>query len=81
MWTSIKHFFHLYANDTIIIQSSSSPNVLKNGLEQQLEKLGSWFYKNKLSVNTSKTEVIFFGKSNKVEQFKNETAISFKTKY
>ena len=77
MWTSIKHFFHLYANDTIIIQSSSSPNVLKNGLEQQLEKLGSWFYKNKLSVNTSKTEVIFFGKSNKVEQCKNKTAISF----
>ena len=43
----------------------------------KLEELGSWFYKSKLSVNTSKTEVIFFGKSNKVEQCKNETAISF----
>ena len=74
-------FFQLYADDTIIIQSSSRPNVLRNVLEQQLKELGSWFYKSKLSVNTSKTEVIFFGKSNKVEQFKNETAISFKTKY
>ena len=72
-----KTFFHLYADDTIIIQSSNSPEVLRNGLEHQLEKLGSWFYKNKLSVNTSKTEVIFFGKSKKVEQCKNETAISF----
>ena len=59
-------------DDTIIIQSSSSSHVLRNGLEQELEELGSWFYKNKLIVNTSKTEVIFFGKSNTVEQYKND---------
>ena len=53
-----KTFFHLYADDTKIIQNSSSPTVFRNGLEQQLAR-GSWFYKNKLSVNTSKTEVIF----------------------
>ena len=73
----IKYFFHLYVGDTIIIQCSSRPNVLRNVLEHLLKELGSWFYKSKLSVNTSKTEVIFFGKSNKVEQCKNETAISF----
>ena len=42
-------------DDTIIIQSSSSSHVLRNGLEQELEELSSWFYKNKLIVNTSKT--------------------------
>ena len=69
--TPTKHFFHLYVDDTIIIiQSSSIPEVLTNGLEQQLEELGSWFYRNKLSVNISKKEVIFFEKSNKVEQCK-----------
>ena len=61
-----KTFCHLYADDTIIIQSSRSPISLKSGLEQQLEDLSSWFYNNKLSVNTDKTEVIFFGRNKKI---------------
>ena len=57
-----KTFFHLYADDTLMtlqLLSSSSPIVLRNGLEQQLKELGSWFHKDKLSVYTSNTEVIF----------------------
>jgi len=50
-------FCHLYADNTFIIQSSNDPEVLKAGSEKQLKEIGQWFYNNKLSVNTGKTEV------------------------
>ena len=62
-----KTFHHLYADDTIIIQSSKTPAQLKIGMNQQLLDLSNWFINNKLSVNTSKTEVIFFGRQRQSE--------------
>ena len=70
---------HLYADDTIIIQSSSSPNVLKNCLEQQLEELGSWFYK--LSLNTFKIEVIISANQTKKSNVKTKQLYFFKTRH
>ena len=70
-------FCHLYADDTVIIQSAKDPESLKSGLEMQLEYLSAWFYCNKLSVNTSKTEVIFFGRKQKVKECKEMPPLSF----
>ena len=64
-------FSHLYADDTIIIQSTRNKNDLKIGLENQLKGISKWFYQNKLSVNTSKTEVIFFGNKKRVQECKD----------
>ena len=74
---SSKTFCHLYADDTVIIQSAKSPEDLKSGLEMQLEYLSAWFYCNKLSVNTGKTEVIFFGRKQKVNECKDLPPLSF----
>ena len=74
---SSKTFCHLYADDTVIIQSAKSPEELKIGLEMQLEYLSAWFYCNKLSVNTGKTEVIFFGRKQKVNECKDLPPLSF----
>ena len=75
-----KTFHHLYADDTIIIQSSKTPAQLKIGMNQQLLDLSNWFIKNKLSVNTSKTEVIFFGRPDKVNECKTLFPLSFQNK-
>ena len=71
-------FCHLYADDTIIVKSEKSPTDLREGLVRQLASMSIWFYNNKLSVITSKTEVNFFGKPNKVESCKNIEPVTFK---
>ena len=68
-----KTFYHLYANNTVIIQSSEDPEKLKTCLNQQLSNISNFFHDNKLSVNTTKTEVIFFEKSDKVQKFLKKT--------
>ena len=70
-------FYHLYADDTIIIKSSENPEDLSTGLERQLLDLGKWFHQNKLSVNTTKTEAIFFGRPVKVQECKDQSVIRF----
>ena len=71
-------FCHLYADDTIIVQSSNSPTELRNGLIQQLKYMSTWFYKNNiLSINTATTEVIFFGKPIKVQKCKELEPVTF----
>ena len=72
-----KTFCHLYADDTVIIQSAKDPESLKQGLEMQLEYLSAWFFCNKLSVNTGKTELIFFGRKQKVAECKELPPLSF----
>ena len=72
-----KTFCHLYADDTVIIQSAKDPESLKQGLEMQLEYLSAWFFCNKLSVNTGKTELIFFGRKQKVAECKGLPPLSF----
>ena len=72
-----KTFCYLYADDTVIIQSAKDPESLKQGLEMQLEYLSAWFFCNKLSVNTSKTELIIFGRKQKVAECKELPPLSF----
>ena len=49
-------------------------------MNQQLLDLSNWFINNKLSVNTSKTEVIFFGRPDKVNECKTLFPLSFQNK-
>ena len=49
-------------------------------MNQQLLDLSNWFIKNKLSVNTSKTEVIFFGKPDKVKECKTLSSLSLQNR-
>ena len=69
-------YFHLYADDTIIIQSASSAKDLKVGLENELLNIKKWLYMNKLTLNTDKTEVIFFGNKRKLKSC-NEIEIKY----
>ena len=70
-------FYHLYADDTIIIRSANDPELLRSSMMQQLKDLGKWFFNSKLSVNTSKTEVIYFGRPKKVKECKSEPPLRF----
>ena len=70
-------FCHLYVDDTIIIQSAKYPTELCESLVYQLTPMSTWFFNNKFSVNTSKTEVIFFGKPDRVETCKNTEPVTF----
>ena len=70
-------FHHLYADDTIIAISTDCPLRLRKELTEQLSEVGHWFNQNKLTVNTTKTEVIFFGRANKVKECKNLVPIKF----
>ena len=54
-------YFHLFADDTIIIQTASDPDSLVLSLERELENVANWLENNKMTINTQKTEVIFFG--------------------
>ena len=64
-------------DDTIIIQSAKYPTELCESLVYQLTPMSTWFFNNKFSVNTSKTEVIFFGKPDRVETCKNTEPVTF----
>ena len=44
---------------------------LKIGLENELSNVKMWLNKNKLTLNTDKTEVIFFGTKRKLKSFKD----------
>jgi hypothetical protein len=68
---ALKSYFHLYADDTILIHSSNCPGKLKNDLEAELNDLSKWLEINKLTLNMSKTEAIFFGNKNKIEVCKD----------
>ena len=57
----------LFANDTLLYTSSSSPNVAKNQLQIDLNTLDLCCKQHKLSINTSKTKSILFG----IKKFNN----------
>ena len=68
----ISSYYHLYADDTIIIESSDNTNSLKMSLEDQLNRIDQWLTKNKLTINTSKTKSIFFGSKARLNTYYSE---------
>ena len=61
-------YCHLYADDTIIIQSASDPDTLISGLERKLENVDIWLNISKITINTKQTEFIFLGRESQVKQ-------------
>ena len=49
-----------YADDTAIIMSDPDPDVVKLNLQEDLNRLQTWFQVNKLSINCKKTNTILF---------------------
>ena len=47
-------YCHLYADDTIIIQSSSDPDTFISSLERELINVDNWLKINKMTINTKK---------------------------
>ncbi len=66
-------YCHLYADDTIIIKNASDPDSLISSLERELVNVDQWLSKNKMTINTKKTEVIFFGNKSHLEKLGNKT--------
>ena len=60
---SIKHstVYH-FADDTSLLQIDKSYKKIKNNMNYDLKGLCNWLLANKISLNTSKTELIFFKK-------------------
>ena len=51
----------LYADDSVILASGSTPQEVTNKLSQDLKSRSEWFVDNKLSLHIGKTEFILFG--------------------
>ena len=52
-----------FADDTSLLQNDSSYKKIKNNLNRDLKGLCKWLLANKISLNASKTELIFFKKT------------------
>ena len=52
----------LFADDTNIFCSGKNLEQLVENIENEMHKLKTWFDKNKLSLNLSKTQLMLFGK-------------------
>ena len=61
----------LYADDTVIYTSGSSPDEMVHELQPALDLFSYWCRVNKLSINTSKTKLMVFGTRHKVKKAKN----------
>jgi hypothetical protein len=61
-------FFHLYADDTIVIHHNANKFDLASSLNRQMTNLSSWLTLNKLTLNLNKTETIFFGDARRIKE-------------
>ena len=66
-------YCHLYADDTIILKGASDPDSLIASLERELSNVDHWLSINKMTINTKKTEVIFFGNKAHLKKLDNKT--------
>ena len=66
-------YCHLYADDTIILKGASDPDSLIASLERELSNVDHWLSINKMTINTKKTEVIFFGNKAHLRKLDNKT--------
>ena len=69
-------YFHLYADDTIIVLSGNELESLKQSMEFELLELQAWLRLNKLTPNKKKCETIFFGNPQNVKKC-SDIKISF----
>ena len=53
----------LFADDTTVYHSGDNINIVKAELDSDLEMLSDWFKANKLSLNISKSNFLYFKKN------------------
>ena len=69
---SIKHCkIALYADDTAIFFGHKDVPTIQSTLQQDLSALNSWFYKNSLVINCSKTNILSFGINKRLANVNN----------
>ena len=61
-------YHHLYADDTVIIHSHQNVDTLISEVETELLNIDRWLNLNKLTINTGKTETIFFGSHRRLKK-------------
>ena len=66
-------YFHLYADVTIMLKAAPDSNSLIESLERELSNVNNWLSINKMTINTKKTEVIFFGNKAHLKKLDNKT--------
>ncbi len=59
---------YLYADDTAIVTTGDGPETVSANLETALSIAHDWMNENKLSLNLSKTKVMFMGTSHKTQE-------------
>jgi hypothetical protein len=67
------NYHHLYADDTIIISSHQNLDTLISQVEQDLSHVDRWLKNNKMTINTDKTETIFFGNHSQLNKVDGKT--------
>ena len=65
----------MYADDTSLLISSSDPLCLQNSLNLNMCKIASWFRKNHLTLNISKTKLMLFGTPQNLSKYQNISLI------
>ena len=61
----------MHADDTSFLVSSSDPLCLQNSLNLNMCKIASWFQKNHLTLNISKTKLMLFGTPQNLSKYQN----------
>ena len=51
--------YYLYADDLALVVSAKNPERIRLLLQEDLDKVGQWCARNKLTVNTTKTQVLW----------------------
>ena len=62
-----------FADDTNLLNINNSLSKLNKLVNQDLKNLTNWLNVNKISLNVSKTELVFFKPRRKFVNFKNKT--------
>ena len=65
----------MYADDTSLLISSSDPLCLQNSLNLNMCRIASWFQKNHLTLNISKTKLMLFGTPQNLSKYQNISLI------
>ncbi len=65
----------MYADDTSLLINSSDPLCLQNSLNLNMCKIATWFKKNHLTLNISKTKLMLFGTPQNLSKYQNISLI------
>ena len=68
---SIENQTILYADDTIVYNKGNIETLAKNH-DAALAAVANWFHKNKLTINTTKTKHMLFGKGRNLNSAKQQ---------